>query len=215
MFLFLLLAEVLGSIEDQKQLMEDWDKYMRGFQPDDMISFKVDQGSEEIFVEKITQPTIIRGTYFIPLYTQDTIDFKVIDPSGVMIYAKLMKKEAVFSVNVTQLGDYQLIFTNKRAKEDKIVTLAIDVGQSEKEELSSQDIDPIENSVYDVNQRVKDIFYGTKLSQMRSNNAYNQMKSANQRLMYLTFLETFAICGVTFWQVWFIKNLLKDSSRLV
>jgi len=28
------------------------------------------------------------------------------DPSGIMIYTKIMKKEAVFSFNATQLGDY-------------------------------------------------------------------------------------------------------------
>ena len=43
------------------------------------------------------------------------------DPSGVMIYTKMMKKEAVFSFNATQIGDYQLVFVNKRAKESKII----------------------------------------------------------------------------------------------
>lgn len=79
---------------------------MRGFMPDDMISFQVEAGGEEIFVEKVTKPTLIRGTYFIPRFTPDTIDFQVYDPSGVMIFTKVMKKEAVFSIDAQQLGDY-------------------------------------------------------------------------------------------------------------
>jgi hypothetical protein len=80
---------------------------MRGFLPDDMISFSIEKGGEEIFIESVKNPpTNIRGTFFIPIYTMDTIDFKVLDPSGSMIYAKMMKKEAVFSFNATDKGDY-------------------------------------------------------------------------------------------------------------
>lgn len=105
--LFCLIALSYCSIEETKEIMQDWDKYMRGFLPDDLISFSIDKGGEEIFIETIkTIPTNIRGTFFIPLYTTDTIDFKVIDPSGSMIYAKMMKKESVFSFNCTEKGDY-------------------------------------------------------------------------------------------------------------
>lgn len=104
---FTLFAITLCSLEETKEIMQDWDKYMRGFLPDDMISFKVEKGAEEIFIESVKKvPTNIRGTFFIPIYTTDTIDFKVIDPSGSMVYTKMMKKEAVFSFNATEKGDY-------------------------------------------------------------------------------------------------------------
>jgi hypothetical protein len=34
------------------------------------------------------------------------------DPEGNIIVSKSHKKEAVFSVNVTMIGNYQFIFTN-------------------------------------------------------------------------------------------------------
>lgn len=107
MLLLALITVSLCAVEDTKEIMQDWDKYMRGFLPDDMISFSIEKGGEEIFIESVKNPpTNIRGTFFIPIYTMDTIDFKVLDPSGSMIYAKMMKKEAVFSFNATDKGDY-------------------------------------------------------------------------------------------------------------
>lgn len=132
-FIVTLVSCVLASaVDDTKAIMDEWDKYMRGFSPDDMISFSIGVGEEETFIEKVTQPTVIRGTFFIPIFTTDTIDFKVYDPTGVMVYTKMMKKEAVFSFNATQEGDYKLVFQNKRAKEAKVVQLALDVARSEK-----------------------------------------------------------------------------------
>ncbi|CAK62261.1 unnamed protein product (macronuclear) [Paramecium tetraurelia] len=203
------------NIEETKDIMQDWDKYMRGFLPDDMISFQIEKGGEEIFIETIKKtPTNIRGTFFIPIYTLDTIDFKVIDPSGSMIYAKMMKKEAVFSFNATEKGDYQLIFQNKRAKESKVVQFAIDVAKSDKEEIEQNDIDPIENGVQGLLQKIRDVFYSTKLNELKSKGALADVQKINKQLMILTFIETVAICGVTAWQVYYIKKLLNDR-RLV
>lgn len=41
---FTLFTITLCSLEETKEIMQDWDKYMRGFLPDDMISFKVEKG---------------------------------------------------------------------------------------------------------------------------------------------------------------------------
>lgn len=45
------------------------------------------------------------------------------DPDGEIVTTKVQKKEAVFSVNVTKVGDYKFIFSNKR------VLVAARVGQ--------------------------------------------------------------------------------------
>lgn len=58
------------------------------------------------------------------------------------------------------------------------------------------------------------MFYSTKLSEMKSKGALAEVQKINKQLMALTFIETIAICGVTAWQVYYIKKLLNDR-RLV
>lgn len=58
--------------------------------------------------------TNVRGAYFIPLYSKDTIDFQIMDPEGIVIFTRVHKKESVFSLNLTMAGDYQFIFKNTR-----------------------------------------------------------------------------------------------------
>jgi hypothetical protein len=57
----------------------------------------------------------IRGTYFISLYSKEGIDFTVQDPTGLPLFEKNDKKEALFIFNTSFPGDYQFIFTNKVA----------------------------------------------------------------------------------------------------
>lgn len=40
--------------------MEQWEKVMTGFVPDDMLSFELESGEKEIFFEDIDHTTIIR-----------------------------------------------------------------------------------------------------------------------------------------------------------
>ena len=49
------------------------------------------------------------------------------------------------------------------------------------------------------------------MQQGRVGEGFSTIKNANERVLWFTLLETIAILGVTFWQVFYIKRLLKNS----
>jgi len=58
----------------------------------------------------------IRGTFFISLYSKDTIDFQIKDPKGYAIFTKIDKKEGIFNITTNMVGDYEFVFINKRVR---------------------------------------------------------------------------------------------------
>lgn len=54
LFTALIVIANSAAIDETRALMEEWDKFMRGFHPDDLISFSIGVGQEEVFIEKIT-----------------------------------------------------------------------------------------------------------------------------------------------------------------
>lgn len=83
-----------------------------------------------------------------------------------------------------------------------------------KEELSKEDIDPLEADVGEYHKKLMAVFYTTKLGELKSKGAFQEVQKINKKLMIMTFVETAAICGLTIWQGWYIKKLLVDP-RLV
>lgn len=99
--------------------------------------------SNQLLEEHVAKPTKIRGAYFIQIFNKDKIDFSVLrlmmqikDPSGETIKSNGLKREAVFSMNVTKTGDYKFIFSNQKVcrefvwfkgTEAQVVTFALDV----------------------------------------------------------------------------------------
>lgn len=65
------------SKDERQDIMEDWENLMTDFLPDDMISFDLKKGHEEVVEEHIPYPTNVRGAYFISLMVKDKVDFIV------------------------------------------------------------------------------------------------------------------------------------------
>ena len=39
----------INEVDDKKSLMEDWEKYMKDFVPDEILTFEVEGKTEEVF----------------------------------------------------------------------------------------------------------------------------------------------------------------------
>lgn len=91
--------------EDRKQLMVEWEETMMDFIPDDLITFDLSAKEEEIFYEKIMERTKIRGAYFVSYYTDEKIDFLIKDPRGNILLRQTNKREGLFSINASIIGD--------------------------------------------------------------------------------------------------------------
>lgn len=70
----------------------------------------------KVMVQNIDSATNFRGTYFISLFSKETIDFQIRDPKGYVIFTKINRKEAIFNINVTMAGNYEFVFINKRVR---------------------------------------------------------------------------------------------------
>ena len=49
--------------EERRELMEEWERNMADFIPDDLITFQLPAGEEEVVFEEITLSTTIRGVF--------------------------------------------------------------------------------------------------------------------------------------------------------
>jgi hypothetical protein len=54
----------------------------------------------------------------------------------------------------------------------------------------------------------------SKITSSKTELTYTSFRDANNRMIGLTLIETLAIVGISFWQVWYIKRLL-NNRRLV
>lgn len=57
------------------------------------------------------------------------------NPKGRIVYSKNDKREGIFSVNVTEIGTYTFQFDNRRGKDKKTITFALDVRNTTQEHL--------------------------------------------------------------------------------
>ncbi|CAD8158545.1 unnamed protein product [Paramecium octaurelia] len=209
-----IMNDVIEDRQDRKDLMQEWELMMQDFIPDDMIAFELKQGTIELLEEGIHHPTTIRGAYFISMATKEKINFLIKDPKGNIISSKAGKKEAVFSVNITEPGDYQFLFDNERGSSDQMVTFALDIHNATYEHIKHHDLDPLVKQIQHLQNGINDIMFETKFSQQRRESGYESMQTTHQRLFYFTILETLVIIAVSVWQVYYIKSII-DNRRLI
>lgn len=57
----------------------------------------------------------------------------------------------------------------------------------------------------------EDVYYESKLGNMRIEQGLSHLKNANYKIYVLTIIETLGIVMVTCWQIWYIKKLLGDQ----
>lgn len=117
--------------------MKEWDDYMTGFVPEDMLTIDLRDRTEFILYEDIKKEGVyIRGAYFVQKSDDDNrfIDFYIYDPNDRIIFVDKKKEEGLFRFNTTKVGTYQFVFNNKKWFGNKDLTIAIHKQGDEKEE---------------------------------------------------------------------------------
>ncbi|KAM3133341.1 hypothetical protein pb186bvf_014502 [Paramecium bursaria] len=179
------------------------------FAPDDLVTFQIDPRTNEKFIENITIPTQIKGAYQVNI-GQHALDVQVISPTGRTLYSRMNTSRGNFSINATDIGLYKFLFHNKKSQKLSM-TFAIDVLHSIRDSIESQDIDPLEKDLRDLNANLTDVYYGHKFQQIRVETSTDVVREANKRILIFTAIETVIILIVTGWQIWYIKKLFKNS----
>ncbi|CAD8048658.1 unnamed protein product [Paramecium primaurelia] len=183
------------------------------FIPDDIITFTLTANQEDVLLENITEPTLIKGAYQVN-HHKDVIDFSVKTPTGRTIYSKMATNKGNFTVQANEIGLYQIIFNNKK-KANQLLTYAVDVVKEKEDKIKSTDIDPLELDIDYIHIGLQELYYDHKFQQIRYESSTQQVKEANKKIYAFTVIETIFIVLVTIWQIWYIKRLYNKRSPLL
>ncbi|KAL4451125.1 hypothetical protein ABPG74_021447 [Tetrahymena malaccensis] len=205
---------VVDDDEDRVAIMEEWEKHMQDFIPDEMLTFEIESKKEELFMEDITVPTQMRGAFFVSYFSDEKIDFIIRDPNKHKVFHKFNKREGIFNVNATTIGTYEFIFSNLRGKDKKSVTFALDVHNTTETHLSHHDLDPVEKKLEHVASGIKDYLNEQRFSSRRQITQLESIQSAHSRLLIFSVVEIAIVVFATAWQIYYIKKIL-DNKRIV
>ena len=111
-------------------------------------------------------------------------------------------------------GYYQFVFDNRRGKELKQITFAVDVHNATTDVLQHHDLSPLEKKIETIAVHLMDVKQETQFSAKREMSFFQKLEQTNVKLMIMSAFETIAIIGGTIWQTWYIKKIL-DNRRIV
>ena len=111
---------------------------MADYIPDQIVHFdlggKVDEvilyciTRVQILYEDITEGGQFKGSFFLGSSSgevQPKIDFYILSPNKRVIYSKRKSQDGVFNLNITETGQYSIVFSNMKAKTEKKVTFTV------------------------------------------------------------------------------------------
>lgn len=208
-------AQRLNIDEESAELMKEWQEYMQGFVPADMITFELNpRATEEFFEEVDVLPSFIRGAWFVSSSESRDIDFSILDPSKNSIVQQKGKKEGIFYFDAKRRGEYSFVFKNTKMIQKHLITFALHCGNSTEELLKEEHLSPFEQQLLEVQKSVKDFQLDQQFAQLRMESHYKTVADANRNVFWFSLLECLGVVLVTAWQIFYIKKLL-DNRRVL
>lgn len=188
---------------------------MADFEPSDIMSFRLDAGVTEVFAENIEVPfSYIRGVFFSTADYEAEIDFQVVNPRNKTIHSVKAKREGIFRFNTSMIGEFKLVFDNSKSSEDKNVMFGFHTGNSSDATIRRKDLNPMEMKLISVERNLNDAMGQMKLGRKKVEALHVSSKAASSSLYIFSLIETVAIVGVSFWQLYYIKAFF-DNRRIV
>ena len=119
--------EILNLMED---FNSEWENKMSDYDSEYDYNIPLRPRIQEIYYENITTvPTKFKGAFIISDESTDKIEFIVKDPNFKIIY-QVIKHHDIFEIPITMAGKYTIIFNNKIAKTNLVVTFTMSTGQN-------------------------------------------------------------------------------------
>ena len=137
-------VEETQSIENLDGYLSDedinkiWSEHMHDFVPEDMTNAIVEARSTEALFAQIDHatPTTVKGAFYVLNGNKDkTLDCVIYDPERSILYKQKGSAQGIFVFDTTIPGEYALIFSNSKGKEDLTVTLALHTYEDKEEEI--------------------------------------------------------------------------------
>ena len=197
-----------------KELKEEWTAKMSDFVSQYIYLIPVPYKSKVEFFENITKvPCQMKGAFLLEEANskKDLIDFKIIAPNQkVLFYSSSIG--SIFSLNITEKGLYTILFNNRNINKEVKPTLIMNSGQNlivEKENLS--ETEKKMDSLLSYLQKYEQDY---KLNRGFRKKGNEQLSDSNKYFFIFSFVETFVLVGVSFWQYYYLKHLFEIKGSL-
>ena len=142
--------EILNLMED---FNSEWENKMSDYDSEYDYNIPLRPRIQEIYYENITTvPTKFKGAFIISDESTDKIEFIVKDPNFKIIY-QVIKHHDIFEIPITMAGKYTIIFNNKIAKTNLVVTFTMSTGQNSV--LNTKDLTKTEQKLESLNTVIK------------------------------------------------------------
>ena len=136
----------------------EWVQKMSDYESTYVYMIPVPYKSSQVFYENITTvPARLRGAFIVAEATKEKIEFKIKGPKGNTLYSNVTNA-AIFELNVTEQGLYEINFNNRYKNSELRPTFTMNPGQNEI--LKKKDINQTEEKLDQLISFLKN--FGTK-----------------------------------------------------
>lgn len=144
---------------------------------------------------------------------KDRIDLRIYDPQGKLINKIEDKIHIFFKFNATITGEYVYVIDNKINDIPLKVTFAIDQGQSCDLKLSKEHINSTHYMIQNIKHLIKNAKFAARFLTKKYDAHYDHVQNHNKNFFFFAMIETFALILIFFFQICYIKSLVKNKQQ--
>jgi hypothetical protein len=201
-----------GSDYDD-HFMEEWEKVMKDFDPELLVTVPVSARSDEFFYEDVTaKGTLIRGAFFVIGSENDEsnsgVDFIVTDPHGSIVYQTHNQVEGVFSHVTNLTGTYTVMVGNHKWMSPKQVTLLLGVGENKA--LKSGDLTSLTDGVSRIESSMREIQSESAYLWIKQKSHMRAVNDINSRVFWYHTIQFIILVAVSSVQIYYVRGLLTN-----
>ena len=191
---------------------KEWRQKMSDYESTYVYMIPVPYKSSQVFYENITTvPARLRGAFIVAEATKEKIEFKIKGPKGNTLYSNVTNA-AIFELNVTEQGLYEINFNNRYKNSELRPTFTMNPGQNEI--LKKKDINKTEEKLDQLISFLKNFGTEDKLKRNVHRKRAEKLKKTNRYFYTFSVIETVVLIGVSAWQFYYMKHLFEIKGSL-
>ena len=207
-------VEIAPRMDDapDEDFTTEWRQKMRDYESTYVYMVPVAYKSTQIFFENITTvPTRVRGAFIVDENSKDKIDFMIKGPRGNSVY-KNSTNAAIFDLNITEAGLYEISFNNRYKNGEVKPTFTMNTGQNEI--LKKKDLGHTEEKLDQLINFLKNFGTEEKLKRNVHRKRYQKLVKTNRYFYTFSVIETVVLIIVSVWQFYYMKHLFEIKGSL-
>lgn len=177
------------------------------FDPSEGLSFVIHEGTMECFYENVkSDEDHVSGAYIVSA-ADSKIDLILKDPNGIVVVRRYGEVEDEYEVTDTEIGEYEICFSNINYSGDKLITHVTHTLQSH-HPVEKQHVSHLAQYAAHLDIKLGEFESEQRLLQIRMDRHIKTEQSTNQRVTYYSTFELLIYIVVSVLQVAYIKHLL-------